>query len=101
MKVTKKLLIKLINEFLVKVEIPWTATKIYKSRFRSEDYQAGAYYWYVILQNNRKNDETVDIFCFYPFWEIEKYLEAGDKLVLDTRRGERAFGLGELVVKFI
>ena len=82
-KITKPKLIKLINEALKRVELDrWLATKIYKSRYSDHQYQGGAYFWRVILEDKKKEYDNNEIMCFYKFKDCELYLNQNMKLVI-------------------
>ena len=93
MRVTKKLLIKLVNELLVEVELPFECISITRSRFTSDQYQSGAWFW----KANLKSTEGVDyilgsyIYSFYQFSDLETELNNGGKLkIVNNSTGQFA-----------
>ena len=85
MRVTKKLLVKLVNELLVKVEMHFECISIEKSRFRGQDYEGGAYVWYAQLKHgNDEPDSRCRIYCYISFSELETYLNNGKNLKLNN-----------------
>jgi len=89
MRCTKKLLIKLVNEKLKELELPFKVTDIKRSRFNSEQYQCGAWFWKAVLKSTEGIDYVLatDIYSYIPFIEFETQLNKGEKIkIKDTSR---------------
>lgn len=85
MRVTKKLLIKLVNEVFDRVELPYYVVSIERSRFTSNQYEGGAWSWCCIL-DYKDPDQSFHhpfrMYCYIPFYEIEHALTHGKELCL-------------------
>lgn len=83
MRVTKKLLTKLVNEKLAELEIDFEVDFIERSRFRPQDYESGAYLWKANLKKEGKEFYiTPYIYSFVPFYELEQALNNGKKITI-------------------
>ena len=101
MRCTKKLLMKLVDEKLKELEIPFTVQSIERSRFRGHEYEAGAWFWKAYLKST---DTSIDykydaILSFIPFYEIEKVINNGGGLkIINNSRYSGVSGLEDLEI---
>lgn len=94
MRITKKYLLKWINEQFVKFEMNHIeATEIVITRFRPDDYEGGACRMYVYLRDkefDRDGLPPIYFMCFYKLSEYEDYINYGYEMYLkfkDPRLG--------------
>jgi hypothetical protein len=84
---TKKLLEWCQDEFKrlgIKEYIP---TKIIRTRYRPDDYEAGACYLIIKFKSTTLPDDSLlassyYFTCFYPLWMLDEYLKKGYELYL-------------------
>lgn len=99
MRVTKKYLIKWVNEEFKRLEInDWEVFQIDKTRFRSQDYEEGACFLYVRFRFKENHTSTARFLCFYPLKEYEEHINNGKKLKLTFGR---SFTLTDCTIEII
>ena len=103
MRVTKKLLTKLVNEKLKEVEMDFEVERIERSRFREQDYEDGAYFWKAILDRKNSTEKFIIkpfIYSFIPFMEFEDALNSGKKLTIINNSRHRGLAFDDLEISY-
>ncbi|QEL01123.1 hypothetical protein FKG96_09985 [Olivibacter sp. LS-1] len=91
-RITGKVFTKWVNDEFKRVGIDNVeAYETVRTRFRGEDYEAGAAFLYVRFRL-KEDPQTTGIFlCFYPFYEYERLIKIGYKMVLKFENNRFGF----------
>lgn len=84
-RLTLKGLLSLCNEALKRVEIDLDATEIYRTRYRSHEYEGGAAFFNVKLQV-KESPHYVWVHIFYPLSYIQQELNNGSRILFKASR---------------
>lgn len=84
MRLTLNKLKELCNEYLENVEASTRITEIYKTHYRSHDYEGGAAHFNLKMQENG-SDNYCWVHIFYPLKYIEYELNKGNNLIFKPK----------------
>lgn len=94
MRITKKKLIKLTQEALDRVEMPFEVTSIDRSRFRSHEYEGGAWHWKANIKHKTEGYDF-ELYSYLPFSEFEDRINEGYRLVIKCQPHKRGLVLDD------
>lgn len=82
-KITSSYLKKWLQGEFDRFEVKITVKECYKTRFRGQDYEAGAavYVWNVGTPNSSNSSPDAQVFCHIPKDELQWALNTGKKLI--------------------
>lgn len=101
-KINSKKLIAWINAEFERFEITeYRVTEIIRTRYRSQDYEAGAAFLNVKFEHKLRPNICGHFLCFYPLYEYQKHLDSGYRLVLKSDHGKRFGSINDLTVDLI
>lgn len=74
-RITAKYIKDFVDDNLKRLEIDWHVTEVYRTHYRPLDYEGGAAYISIFIENNIDNRLTTFINCFYPMYLIQQYID--------------------------
>jgi len=85
-RVTRKYITEWIDNKLKQLEIPFVVKEVYTTKYRGQDYEAGAARLNITVCRINDSDATATLFCGFNLSELQDYINnKGYKLKIDFR----------------